>query len=93
MIIVICLQVLRIAHMENLMVDVFKHFQMNVVPNILLLQAQDNSTGVSGDQHYSSENKVQTLDDLGEELVKSCEGLDVYQVSRNTVYVAMGIEK
>ena len=69
--------------MDNLMVEVFKHFQMKVVPRILLLQTQENPIMVLVSVH----SPVQTLDELGEELVKSCDRLDahVYQVSRNTL--------
>lgn len=78
--------------MDNLMVDVFKHFQLKMVPNILLLQAQENPYhGISGNQDHSPENTVQTLDELGEELVQRCEGLDVYQVSMKILSITRRI--
>ena len=52
--------------MDNLMVKVFKHFQMKVVPRILLLQTQENPIMVLVSVH----SPVQILDELGEELVK-----------------------
>lgn len=68
--------------MSELIDDIFKHFKEKMVPNILLLQAQENPThGISVNQQQSSDSTVQSLDELGKELVQGCEGLDAYQVS------------
>ena len=49
-----CLLGLRIAQMNFLMKDVFKHFQLKMVSKILLLQSQENlSHSISGNQHHS----------------------------------------
>lgn len=57
----------------NLEEDVYKHFQENMVPKILSLQAT----------HYGSVTDVQVLsiDKVGEEIVDACQDLHIFEVS------------
>lgn len=62
----------KIASM-NLEEDVYKHFQENMVPKILSLQAT----------HSGSVTDVQVLsiDKVGEEIVDACQSLHIFEVS------------
>lgn len=57
----------------NLEEDVYKHFQENMVPKILSLQAT----------HSRSVTDVQVLsiDKVGEEIVDACQDLHIFEVS------------
>ena len=72
-----CIQVANIAGMVNIEQELFEHFRKKMIPCIIELQCPDGErTTVTSKREFSP----RTVDELGEELVKCCEGLHLYDV-------------
>lgn len=72
-----CKKVTKAAGMD-IEEELFKHFQQKMAPIIVNLQAGDASNSAIGPS--ASLPSVKSLDELGSEIVKCCEGLNIYQV-------------
>ena len=80
-------QVAKLAGMDHIEDELFDYFKNNMVPYILDLQCHDDGPSVSTASTLST--SVHTVDDLGEELVKCCAGLHLYDVGIIKVLILM----
>ena len=79
-----CFKVLKAAGMENLRPDVLDHFQHKMIPTILALQARSDVSSTDDSIHQQSVAPVKSLDEFGDEILRCCEGLTLYQVNQES---------
>ena len=70
--------------MENLRPDVLDHFQHKMIPTILALQACSDISSTDDSIHQQSVAPVKSLDEFGDEILRCCEGLTLYQVNQES---------
>lgn len=66
--------------MVNFEEELFEHFREKMIPCIIELQCPDGEPNGSVTVTSKSEFSPRTVDELGEELVKCCEDLHLYDV-------------
>ena len=70
--------------MENLTDEILAHFSAQMAPTIIKLQQTMTNQAAKtkeGPTSQSLSKTVNTMDELGEEIVSCCEGLHIYEVS------------
>ena len=81
--ILISLQIARAAALEMFEKQLFEYFQLHMAADIARLQG---STGSAMTVNLGLETStVQSLDELGMEIVRCCEGLDLQEVCANNI--------
>ena len=81
--ILISLQIARAAALETFETQLFEYFQLHMAADIARLQG---STGSAMTVNLGLETPaVQSLDELGMEIVRCCEGLDLQEVCSNNI--------
>ena len=79
--ILISLHISRAAALETFEKQLFEYFQLHMAADIARLQGSTGSAMTVG----LKTSTVQSLDELGMEIVRCCEGLDLQEVCANNI--------
>lgn len=73
-------QLARATGFDDFEDDLFDYFESHMAPNIIDLQMTTSAPALASSMGSSSALSVNSLDDIGREIVNCCAGLDIQEV-------------